>query len=291
MKNTKLSRIKATLKEVLAQFAAERITSDKGVLDVQKAGEEIAVGDTVMVVNENGEEELVTGEVEYILTDGTILKVNDGKIAEIVEPEKEEVEVEEEAPAANEEFSKVCAEKFESYEERELKIYEAIRDQKGVEGWLVEAGDDYAVVCIWNGDSEKNYRYPYTVAEDGAIVVGDGQEVKLELEYVPVEEEAKVVEEVVVEEPAVEEEEKTEEVFEEVENPTNEEEESDTEGIVELRKEVNELYELVRNLQAEVEKLKNEPAAEPATEEFAKVNKIGKTGDEKLDRLAKIMGR
>ena len=290
MKNTKLSRIKATLKEVLAQFAAERITSDKGILDVQKAGDEIAVGDTVMGVDEEGVESQVENG-DYTLTDGTILRIADGKIAEIIEPEKEEVEVEEEAPAANEEFSKVCAEKFESYEERERKIYEAIRDQKGVEGWLVEAGDDYAVICIWNGDSEKNYRYPYTVAEDGAIVVGDGEEVKLEAEFVPVEEEAKVVEEVVVEEPAVEEEEKTEEVFEEVENPTNEGEESDTEGIVELRKEVNELYEMVRSLQAEVEKLKNEPAAEPATEEFAKVNKIGKTGDEKLDRLAKFMGR
>ena len=290
MKNTKLSRIKATLKEVLAQFAAERITSDKGILDVQKAGDEIAVGDTVMGVDEEGVESQVENG-DYTLTDGTILRIADGKIAEIIEPEKEEVEVEEEAPAANEEFSKVCAEKFESYEERERKIYEAIRDQKGVEGWLVEAGDDYAVICIWNGDSEKNYRYPYTVAEDGAIVVGDGEEVKLEAEFVPVEEEAKVVEEVVVEEPAVDEEEKTEEVFEEVENPTNEGEESDTEGIVELRKEVNELYEMVRNLQAEVEKLKNEPAAEPATEEFAKVNKIGKTGDEKLDRLAKFMGR
>ena len=288
MKNTKLSRIKATLKEVLAQFASERITSDKGVLDVQKAGEEIAVGDTVMAVDEEGVESQVENG-DYVLTDGRILRIADGKIAEIVEPEKEEVEVEEEAPAANEEFSKVCAEKFESYEERERKIYEAIRDQKGVEGWLVEAGDDYVVICIWNGDSEKNYRYPYTVAEDGAIVVGDGEEVKLEAEFVPVEEEAKVVEEVVVEEPAVEEEEKTEEVFEEVENPTNEGEESDTEGIVELRKEVNELYEMVRNLQAEVEKLKNEPAAAPATEEFAKVNKIGKTGDEKLDRLAKFM--
>lgn len=287
MKNTKLSRIKATLKEVLAQFASERITSDKGVLDVQKAGEEIAVGDTVMAVDEEGVESQVENG-DYTLTDGTILKVNDGKIAEIVEPEKEEVEVEEEAPAANEEFSKVCAEKFESYEERERKIYEAVREQKGVEGWLVEAGDDYVVICIWTGDSEKNYRYPYTVAEDGAIVVGDGEEVKLEAEFVP-------VEEAPAEEPAIETpvetpaDEPEEENFEEVENPTNEEEESDTEGIVELRKEVNELYEMVRNLQAEVEKLKNEPAAEPATEEFAKVNKIGKTGDEKLDRLAKFM--
>lgn len=292
MKNTKLSRIKATLKEVLAQFASERITSDKGVLDVQKAGDEIAVGDTVMAVDEEGVESQVENG-DYTLTDGTILKVEGGKIAEIVVPEEEKPVEEEEKPAENEDFAKVCAEKFESYEERERKIYEAIRDQKGVEGWLVEAGEDYAVICIWNGDSEKSYRYPYTVAEDGAIVVGDGEEVKLETEFVPVEEKAPVEEPVVetpVENPA-EEEEKEEEVFEQVENPTNEGEESDTEGIVELRKEVNELYEMVRNLQAEVEKLKEEPAAKPATEEFAKVNKIGKTGSEKLDRLARIMGR
>lgn len=289
MHNSKLFRLKENLKSILSQFASERITSDKGILDVQKAGEEIAVGDTVMAVDEEGVESQVENG-EYILTDGRILKIADGKIAEIVEPEKEEVETEEEAPAANEEFSKVCAEKFESYEERERKIYEAVREQKGVEGWLVEAGDDYVVICIWTGDSEKNYRYPYTVAEDGAIVVGDGEEVKLEAEFVP-------VEEAPAEEPAIETpvetpaDEPEEENFEEVENPTNEEEESDTEGIVELRKEVNELYEMVRNLQAEVEKLKNEPAAEPATEQFAKVNKIGRTGDEKLDRLAKIMGR
>jgi hypothetical protein len=289
MHNTKLVRLKENLKNILMQFQSERITSDKGILDVQKSGEEIAVGDTVMAVDEEGVESQVENG-EYILTDGRILKIADGKIAEIVEPEKEEVEAEEEAPAANEEFSKVCAEKFESYEERERKIYEAVRDQKGVEGWLVEAGDDYVVICIWTGDSEKNYRYPYTVAEDGAIVVGDGEEVKLEAEFVP-------VEEAPAEEPAIETpvetpaDEPEEENFEEVENPTNEEEESDTEGIVELRKEVNELYEMVRNLQAEVEKLKNEPAAEPATEEFAKVNKIGRTGDEKLDRLAKLMGK
>ena len=285
MKNTKLSRIKATLKEVLAQFAAERITSDKGVLDVQKAGEEIAVGDTVMAVDEEGVESQVENG-DYILTDGTILRIADGKIAEIIEPEKEEVK--EDAPAANEEFSKICAEKFESYEERERKIYQAVKEQKGIEGWLVEAGEDYAVISIWTGYAEKVYRYPYTVAEDGSIVVGDGEEVKEEREYVPVNEEPAAIEETVIEE-AVEE--KTEEAFESVEDPTNEGEESDTEGIVELRKEVNELYEMVRNLQAEIEKLKNEPAAEPATEEFAKVNKIGRTGDEKLDRLARLMGK
>lgn len=292
MRNSKLVRIKETLKAVLSQFEAERITSDKGVLDVQKAGEEIAVGDTVMAVDENGVESQVEAG-DYTLTDGTILRIADGKIAEIIEPEEEKVEEVVEEPAENEDFSKICAEKFESYEERERKLYEAVRDQKGIEGWLVEAGDDYVVICVWNGDSEKNYRYPYTVAEDGAIAVGDGEEVVLEAEFVPVEEEAKVVEEVSIVEETVEEEEAKaeEEVFEEVENPTNEGEESDTEAVVELRNEVNELYEKVRSLEEEIEKLKNEPAAKPATEEFARINKIGKTGDERLDNLARFCKR
>lgn len=295
MKNTKLTRIKSTLKSILAQFESERITSDKGVIDVQKAGEEIAVGDTVMAVDEEGVESQVESG-DYTLTNGTILRITDGKITEIIEPEEEKVE--EKEPVANEEFAKVCAEKFESYEERERKLYEAVKGQKGIEGWLMEAGDDYVVIAIWNGDSERAYRYPYTVAEDGAIVVGDGEEVKRETEFVPVEEEEKVEEIETVEETKIEET-GTEEVFEEVENPTNEGEESDTEGIVELRKEVNELYEMVRkleiwnnSLEAEIEKLKSEPAAEPATEEFAKVNKVGKmvgrTGNEKLDNLARF---
>ena len=284
MKNSKLIRIKETLKSVLSQFEAERITSDKGVLDVQKAGDKIAVDDTVMAVDENGVESQVENG-DYTLTDGTILRIADGKITEIVEPEEEKPEEVVEEPAKNEEFSKICAEKFESYEERERKIYEAIRDQKGIEGWLVEAGEDYAVISVWNGDSEKNYRYPYAVGEDGAIVVGDGEEV--ELAFVPAEEEV-VVEEPVVEEPVVVEEPKPEENFEDVENPTNEGEESDTEAVVELRKEVNELYEKINKLEEEIEKLKNEPAAKPATEEFERINKIGKTGNEKLDNLARF---
>lgn len=279
--NTKLSRIKATLKAVLAQFQSERITTDKGIVDVQKAGEEIAVGDTVMGVDEDGNSvQLESGE--YVLTDGRILVIEDGKIAEI--REKEEEKAEEEAPVEEDQnFAKTRAQFEESYDEKTRKIAEALR-KDGYEGWVTEAGDDYAIMAVWAEDMEKHYRFAISWDEEGNPVVGEREEVKEA--YVPVEEE-------VVEEPAVvevvEEEKPAEEAFEEVENPSNDGEETDTEAVVKLREEVNELYKVVDELKKRLDEIEKKPAADPATEEFAKVNKVTKTGSSKLDRLAKIM--
>ena len=280
--NTKLSRIKATLKSVLAQFQAERVTSDKGILDIQKAGEEIATGDTVMLVDEEGNETQVENG-EYILTDNRVLVVEDGKITEIRDKEEEVEETPAEENPEREGFMKQKSEFEESYDEKTRKIADAIRSL-GFDAWVVEAADDYAVVEVWADGGVKHYRFAITWDGEGNPVVGEMTEV--EQEYVPVEEETAV--EPVVEE--VVEETQTEETFEEVENPDNEGEESDTEAVVKLREEVNELYRIVDELKARLDAVEKKPAAESATEEFAKVNKVYKTGDEKLDRLAKIMG-
>ena len=279
--NTKLSRIKETLKSVLAQFQSERITTDKGIVDVQKAGDEIAVGDTVMGVDEDGNSvQLESGE--YTLTNGTILSVEDGKISAITEKqEEEEAPVEENAEKV--EFERVKAEFEESYDEKTRKIAEALR-KDGYEGWVTEAGDDYAIMSVWAEDMEKHYRFAISWDEEGNPVVGEREEVKEA--YVPVEEEVVVEPEVV---DVVEEEKPAEEAFEEVEDPTNEGEETDTEAVVKLREEVNELYKIVDELKKRLDEIEKKPAADPATEEFAKVNKVTKTGSSKLDRLAKIM--
>lgn len=89
-------------------------------------------------------------------------------------------------------------------------------------------------------------------------------------------------------EPETEEEEvvesgRTVEAEEEVENPTDKGEESDTEAVVKLREEVNELYKVVDELKARIEKLEGKPAAEPAPNEFK--NMIKKSGNEKLDNF------
>lgn len=70
---------------------------------------------------------------------------------------------------------------------------------------------------------------------------------------------------------------------EEVENPTNEGEESDTEAVVKLREEVNELYRIVDELKARIEKLEGKPAAPSAREEFSKIKK---SASDKLDKFA-----
>lgn len=280
--NTKLQRIKETLKSVLSQFQEERITSDKGILAVQKAGDEIAVGDTVMLVDEEGVESQVESG-EYILTDSRVLVIEDGKIAEIKEKEEEKVEEPAEESPEREGFMKQKGEFEESYDEKTRKIAEAIRSM-GFDALVVEAADDYAVVEVWADGGVKDYRFAISWDEEGNPVVGEMTEV--EQRYVPVEEEKPaepVVEEVVEEAPA-------EEAFEEVENPSNEGEESDTEAVVKLREEVNELYKIVDELKARLDAVEKKPAAESATEEFKRVNKVTKTGDDKLDRLAKIMG-
>ena len=278
--NTKLKRIKETLKSVLSQFQEERITSDKGILAVQKAGDEIAVGDTVMLVNEEGVESQVESG-EYILTDSRVLVIEDGKIAEIKEKEEEKVEEPAEENPEKESFMKQKGEFEESYDEKTRKIAEAIRSM-GFDAWVVEAADDYAVTEVWADGGVKHYRFAISWDEEGNPIVGEMTEV--EQEYVPVEEEKP--EEPVVEE--VVEEAQEEEKFEEVENPTNEGEESETEAVVKLREEVNELYKIVDELKNRLDAIEKKPAAEPATEEFAKVNKVFKTGDEKLDNLARF---
>lgn len=283
--NTKMKRLKENLKNILLQFQSERITSDKGVLDIQKSGDEIAVGDTVMLVDDEGVESQVESG-EYILTDSRVLVIEDGKIAEIKEKEEEKVE----EPAAEESperegFMKQKSEFEESYDEKTRKIADAIRSMGfDADAWVVEAADDYAITEVWADGGVKHYRFAISWDEEGNPIVGEMTEV--EQEYVPVEKgkpAEPVAEEVVEEAPA-------EETFEEVENPSNEGEETDTEAVVKLREEVNELYKIVDELKARLDAVEKKPAAESATEEFKRVNKVTKTGVDKLDRLAKIMG-
>lgn len=70
---------------------------------------------------------------------------------------------------------------------------------------------------------------------------------------------------------------------EEVENPTNEGEETDTEAVVKLREEVNELYKIVDELKARIDKLEGKPAAEPAATEFK--NMVKKSSVDKIDNF------
>ena len=113
----KMNKIKEALSKLIAE-TFERVATDKGVIALDGTLEEIAVGMAVSFVNEEGEEVAVE-DGDYKLEDDRILRIEDGKIVEIVEPEVEVEEpvAEEEAPAVEE----VVAEEETPAEEPEVE--------------------------------------------------------------------------------------------------------------------------------------------------------------------------
>lgn len=272
-KKTSMSKLKEKLKALLQEFMS--IATDKGEMFYEG---ELAVGTEVF---DDTDAPLANGE--YIAED-KVYVVGDGKITEIRDKEVEEQpKTEEVNETVAEAFTKKCNEKFESYEERERKIAEAIR-ATGVEYfWLVEAGDDYAIVSIWIGDTEKFYRYDVTFVGEEAQVSNSTEVVS---KFVPVE--APAVEEPKTEEPAQEP--ATEEQFEEQEPATEEpatEEPKEDNDIDTLKADVEALKAEVEALKENLKAIANTPAAEPIAEQFEAVT-VKMTGDKKMDNLIRI---
>lgn len=84
---TKLQKIKNLISEMLFEFAS--VTTDKGVIYWDEG--EIAVDMDVYVEDETGEK-IAAADGDYVLEDGTVVKVAEGKVAEIVKPEESTVE-------------------------------------------------------------------------------------------------------------------------------------------------------------------------------------------------------
>lgn len=108
----KVNKIREALSKLIEETFA-RVSTDKGILSYD--AEELEVGIGVSLVTEEGEE-VAASDGDYVLEDGRILKIAEGKIAEIVEPEPE---VEE--PAAEESVEEVAAEEEAPAEEPEVE--------------------------------------------------------------------------------------------------------------------------------------------------------------------------
>lgn len=170
---------------------------------------------------------------------------------------------------------------------RQMEFSTATSD-KGVIGWDVdgeiEVGTEVYLVDE-NGD-----RQPI---EDGDYVLEDGRTVVVKDSKVEeIKEKAEEVVEEPTNEPTTEEtnvEENEEPTDTEVENPDGTEEKDNT-AIEELRKEVNELYDLVDKLTKRIEELENKPAAQPVQEDFKTVIQIEKTGNKAIDTLSRRLG-
>lgn len=155
--------------------------------------------------------------------------------------------------------------------------FASVTSDKGV--LYFDADELEAGVAVYFEDEEGN-RTPaedgeYTLDDERVIVVENGSVTEIrEVEKPEVEIETPEVEVEAEDEP-------------EVENPTNEGEETETEAIVELRKEVNELYQIVDALVKRIETLEGKPAAEPAQEEFEKV-RFSNVKDKALNNIDRL---
>lgn len=244
------------------------IETDKATLYWEGDGE-LEAGVEVFIENEEGLKEAASdGDYAY---DDKIIVVADGKVSEIKDKEEsEEVSVEEEISedAAFSKFNKVKAAFEESYEEKERQIIEAIV-AKGYEAYLIEAGDDFAVADVWDEEegTYKYFRFPISWTEDGAVEVGEAEEVKSA--FVPVDTD---VEEI------AEEEEKKEEEFAEEDAPAEEAAEDVAEEaavIVENDYEdrIKALEDAIKALEDRIAALESAPASESVEEEFEAVNR------------------
>lgn len=260
-----MSKLKEQLKKLLQEFAS--ITTDKG--EVFYEGE-LEVG---VEVYDDADNALADGEYT---TEDKIIVVAEGKVTEI----RDKVVVEEVKEEVVETFKATCKLKFESYEDIEKKIYEAIRATGIEDCWLVEAGENYAIVSVWAEDKEVFYRYD-VIMEGEEIRVENPQEVVSK--FVPVEKAEEIVAEEVIEAGCK----KKKQKFE-GEEPAVEETKAEVD-VNALKEEVDALKAELENLKATVEAMSNAPVTEPVTTEFENTNKVEKTGNRQLDNLMRIM--
>ncbi len=180
------------LGRMLAELAT--VTTDKGVL-AWDGDEDLKAGDRVYIEDAEGER-TEAADGDYKTEDGKIIVVADGAVAEIRDPEAEVAPADDDGaddmaaqqttePAALSRHNRIRAIFEESFQDKEKAILNAL-SAIGLEyPWLVEAGDTYAVVCIYGAEGEKYFRYELSFNEDGECVLGEFTEV--ETAFVPAE--------------------------------------------------------------------------------------------------------
>ena len=172
----KVSEIKDPEAEVSPQNdepeRVQLVQTDKGKLEWDNEEEDLKAGDAVYIRDEEGNRNPAP-DGDYTTEDGKVIVVVDGKVSEIRDPDAE-------VAASKEKFARVKAELEASYDEKRKAIAQAIYDVRGndADWYLAEAGDDFAVIVVFEEEGEKNYRYAITWNEDGTAKAADPIEVK-----------------------------------------------------------------------------------------------------------------
>lgn len=187
------------LKEILSQLIQLEKNSEtaKDGRVIYWEGE-LAEGVALYVLDEEGNE-VACPDGEVIIEDKKIV-VADGKVSTIETVAAEEPKVEEPAPTemkndvpndkANK-FSAVVDFYSMSYDERWQLIYKAAEELYSDEFLYVEdAGDDYAVICLYGDDDTKLYKYSVTWDNDVPTL---SNPVEVKRGYIPVNEETEPI--------------------------------------------------------------------------------------------------
>lgn len=243
----------APAEEAAEEVKAGSVNTDKGVLEWD-GEEDLKEGDEVFVTDEEGNR-VAAPDGDYVTEDGKTIAVVEGKVASITDPAAEVAEEEgaEIQAAAQEDPRKgVFAALRETFEDKYRRIYDAIVAQ-GFDpyGWLLEAGEDFAIYQVWLESGEVKY-FRFKIAEwdeEGNPVLENGVEVVPA--FVTPEERDTIDAEFAAEKTARE----------------------AAEG-------------KVAELEAEVVKLQNTPAGKPAHEEVEEAPL--ETGNKHLDRLSRL---
>ena len=173
------------LRQMVAEFAT--VTTDKGVI-AWDGDEDLKAGDRVYIEDADGER-TEAADGDYTTEDGKVIVVADGAVAEIRDPEAEVEPAADEGsavnmaastvePAALSRHNRIRAIFEESFQDKEKAILRALTDIGLEYPWLVEAADTYAVVCVYDEEGEKYFRYEISFNEDGECVLGEMTEVK-----------------------------------------------------------------------------------------------------------------
>lgn len=244
----KVKKFLKALGEALLKMGT--ITTDKGIL-AWDGEEDLKEGDRVYIEDEEGNRTNAE-DGEYRTDDGKVINVEDGKVAEIRDPEAEVAPQEQEMRAIRAKIQKMSA----SYNEIFDHIAEAVAATGLKDFYILEAGPDWAVVEAWEWDEDFNQtsrclRYALETAEDGTVTL-KGEPVEVKRIFVPID------------------------FVSPFDKPAAEEEE--------LRKENETLRQQLREM-------RKKAAARPAHEEFQSIARVEKTGNKGMDRIAKLMAK
>lgn len=222
------------------------VSTDKG--DLSYDGD-LEVGTAVFVTGEDGEQTSAP-DGDY-KAEGKTIKVVDGKVSEIVEDAQDEPA--DEVKAMKVRHRRVHQAFAASYNENQQAMMDALLAVLPDKAYpyIVDAGDDYCVVNVYDSAtmSDKLYRYPVILNEDGTATLGKPEEVKWQI--VPVD-------------AAIQ---------------WNAPTETEYKSLVKERD----------TLKAKVEAMSRKPLAKPAHAEVTTTVQFSKTGDKGLDNLARIL--